>query len=140
MKRRLLLACIVFFAMSSGAEAKWITLASSTRPDGANYSTAYLARVVPGQPLANDTSVFAGGATGISIQYYLAGIDNRTLQVYKTTQDLGTSRSGERRPILLALGDDGSALFRFIAFGTGTEFTLRIRQRSDGTFAITPVK
>jgi hypothetical protein len=139
MRRVLLIACIVLFA-ASGAEAEWITLASDTRPDGTNSSTAYAARVAPGQPLANDTSVFPGGAAGISIQYYLAGTDGRTVQVYRTAHDLRAGGGGERRPILLARAEDGSAVLRFIAFSSGTEFTLRIRPRSDGTFAITPVK
>ena len=140
MKRLLFVSCMVLFAAAAGAEARWITLATSTRPDGATYSTAYSKRVAPGQPLANDTSVFAGGVAGVSIQYYLAGIDRRTVQVYKTTHDLGSGRDNERRPILLALGDDDSALFRFIAFGTGAEFTLKIRPQRDGTFTITPLK
>lgn len=137
MMRLSLLAAIVFFAASSGAEAKWITLASAMRANGTNSSTAYHARVAPGQPLANDTSSFAGGPV-ISTQYYLAGAADGTLQVYKTTQDFNGGRSTERSPIVLAKREDGSTLFRFIALGTGTEYTLEIRPRPDGTFTVTP--
>jgi hypothetical protein len=143
----LIASAIFAFAAVRGAEAQQLKstiIEDGTSIEGSSpvkYVVNVIERVIPSGAIVNDFTQYgseSGPRVTQSITYYYAGIDGRTLHIYKVTRE--GQRESERLPLLLPLGTDDTAVFPIHTFSRRTPFTLRLKKNADNSITVTVVK
>lgn len=140
------LALVIMTCLTAEAQQGSTVIEDGTSQEGnsapVKYAVNVIDRVIPGGAIINDFTQYGTATAGVSqvITYYYAGVDGRTLHIYKITRDGPSRRESERLPILLPLANDDTAVFPIQKFSRRTPFMLRLKKNPDNSITVTVVK